>query len=226
MRRLTIRANQTEHSPSLPTSVAQVGQQHVNQDMRGICNGMQESYCETMCSSFTLLLLKVPNVLAIAKWLHAPVPSGVLSFGEDFRPVELEVVVEGYPQHTNDFLFSRQLDSHVDDVLQTYSKGRPTLLFCSSRKGAKDACERLQTTHVVDIGQPSQARANLEAKRKEAARSISDATLRKCASLGLAWHHAQVSAADRKIVENMFQDRLISVLACKCCFVRNCSKFN
>lgn len=156
----------------------------------------------------------MPNVLAIAKWLQAPVPAGVLSFGEEFRPVELELVVEGYPQHSNDFLFNRQLGNHVEDVLNRRAHGRPTLLFCNSRKDAKETCERLQqssTFHNVLASEEMQPQGET---RRTMASKIGDASLRTCALNGFAWHHAQVSAADRKVVERMFRERLIAVLTC------------
>ena len=71
----------------------------------------------------------IENIRDVAEWLGVP-PSGLMTFGEEMRPVKLTTVVRGYPQSRNDFLFERRLNDHLAGVIAGHSKGKPTLVFC------------------------------------------------------------------------------------------------
>jgi ATP-dependent DNA helicase HFM1/MER3 len=65
---------------------------------------------------FVALSATIPNPHDIAKWLgkdslHPHVPAGQEAFGEEFRPVQLQKVVYGYPVKSNDFVFDSVLES-------------------------------------------------------------------------------------------------------------------
>lgn len=69
------------------------------------------------------------NIQDIAEWLDVP-RQGIFAFGEEVRPVKLTTVVKGFPMTKTDFLFERRLNDHLGGLIQQYSKGRPTLVFC------------------------------------------------------------------------------------------------
>jgi len=86
----------------------------------------------------------VPNAADVAGWLRCP-PDGLRVYGEEMRPVPLQVRVQSFPEDKRgDFMFERSLARHVVGVLEgQYRVGgrwqwKPTLVFCSSRKGCSD----------------------------------------------------------------------------------------
>ena len=71
----------------------------------------------------------IHNVNDIAEWLAAP-HQATFAFGEEVRPVRLTTLVKGFPMTKTDFLFERRLIDHLGGIIQQYSKGKPTLVFC------------------------------------------------------------------------------------------------
>ena len=71
----------------------------------------------------------IHNIQDIGEWLDVP-RHGIFAFGEEVRPVKLTTIVKGFPMTKTDFLFERRLNDHLAGVIQQYSKGRPTLVFC------------------------------------------------------------------------------------------------
>lgn len=56
----------------------------------------------------------------------------------------LEYFVFGYPNNSkNEFLFDNGLNWKLLDLIRKYSGGRPTLVFCSSRKGCVTAANQV-----------------------------------------------------------------------------------
>jgi ATP-dependent DNA helicase HFM1/MER3 len=49
-------------------------------------------------------------------------------FGEEFRPVKLEVKVLGFPSSKNDFLFDRNLNYKLGELIRAYSDDKPSLI--------------------------------------------------------------------------------------------------
>jgi ATP-dependent DNA helicase HFM1/MER3 len=107
---------------------------------------------------FVLVSATIPNIDDIAAWItaHGPgtrakvfqvSPSGnpkveldhlhCLQFGEEYRPCKLARHVVGVKRHPdmNSFMFARSLNAQLFEVIQTYSAGKPILIFDSTRKG-------------------------------------------------------------------------------------------
>jgi ATP-dependent DNA helicase HFM1/MER3 len=105
---------------------------------------------------FILVSATIPNIDDIAAWISthgqgtaAKVlqvsPSGVrrsnrspcIQFGEEYRPCQLARHVVGVKRHSdmNSFMFARSLNAQLFEVIQTYSAGKPILIFDSTRKG-------------------------------------------------------------------------------------------
>ena len=89
-------------------------------------------------------LITITIISDLADWLQVP-PAGLKwfvptllrtlfictsSFGEEFRPVKLELHVHGYPENSSSssVLFENSLNYKIFDLINRYSSGRPTLV--------------------------------------------------------------------------------------------------
>lgn len=71
--------------------------------------------------------------------------------------MRLRTIIRGYPKTSNDFLFDRRLNDHIFSVLNEFSRGKPALVFCPSRKGTSEAAARIakDAARAVTDGRPS-----------------------------------------------------------------------
>lgn len=97
---------------------------------------------------FVALSATVPNSQDIATWLgknhntpHVPAP--LEKFGEEFRPVKLQKHVCGYQNAMNDFAFDSFLNGKLPEVIAKYSKGKPLMVFCFTRKACVETAKLL-----------------------------------------------------------------------------------
>lgn len=79
-----------------------------------------------------------------------------LQFGDEFRPVPLKLHAMG-TDAPNEFALSGKLDKELFPVLNRYSDGLPTLVFCPTRKGTPPNIVRGLTSSM-----PSDCRAPLQ----------------------------------------------------------------
>ncbi len=91
-----------------------------------LCCAMQNPVASVR---YVAISATIHNIQDIAEWLNVP-RQGVFAFGEEMRPVKLTTIVKGFPMTKTDFLFERRLNDHLRGLIQQYSKGRPTLVFC------------------------------------------------------------------------------------------------
>jgi ATP-dependent DNA helicase HFM1/MER3 len=81
----------------------------------------------------------IPNIEDIAEWLEAP-EEATLNFGEEYRPIKLDVKVVGVNNTSkSQFLFEKNLNFKLLPIIQEYSGGKSTIVFCSTRKSASEA---------------------------------------------------------------------------------------
>ncbi len=142
----------------------------------------------------------LPNIHDIGQWLQCS-SKGLHTFDETFRPVPLKQVVVGYPQSSNDYFFEKSLDRQVPDIIRKYSKGHQALVFCPTKKGTEDLCNHLASS----LGRSARHSPGFSVQTH-------DEKLRNLMGKGYAYHHSGVSADDRATVENMFNNRHLSVL--------------
>lgn len=71
----------------------------------------------------------IPNIYDIAEWLEVD-KKCIKVFGEEYRPVALEKHVFGYNYTKSEFLFEKNLNFRLLEIIRKFSDKRPTLIFC------------------------------------------------------------------------------------------------
>uniref|UniRef100_A0A3Q2DRL9 DNA 3'-5' helicase n=1 Tax=Cyprinodon variegatus TaxID=28743 RepID=A0A3Q2DRL9_CYPVA len=150
---------------------------------------------------FVAVSATVPNVSDIADWLsNGSEPATFLSMDESHRPVKLRKVVLGFPCSATqtEFKFDLSLNYKMANIIQTYSDQKPTLVFCSTRKGVQQS--------AAVLAKDARFIMSYEHKQRlmKYANSILDTKLRDLMMLGVGYHHAGVDLSDRKLVEEAF----------------------
>ncbi|XP_042559018.1 probable ATP-dependent DNA helicase HFM1 [Clupea harengus] len=162
-----------------------------------------------MNTRFVAVSATIPNISDIACWLSDSVgPATSLEMDESYRPVKLRKVVLGFPcsNGQNDFKFDLSLNYKMANIIRTYSDQKPSLVFCSTRKGVQQSADVLARD----------ARFMMSIDHKERLRkyadSLMDSKLRDLVLYGVAYHHAGIDISDRKVIENAFAKGDLPVL--------------
>ncbi|KAJ8087976.1 ATP-dependent DNA helicase MER3 [Marasmius tenuissimus] len=163
---------------------------------------------------FVVVSATVPNIQDIAAWIGSSGGKGVakvFEFGEDYRPCKLTRHVIGVPRQkgSNDFVFARTLDFKLYNVLQTYSEGKPILVFVSTRKGVFGTAEQLQKEFKA-----------AEEKRQKTPwtkpvridHTFSDKRLGELAAYGIGVHHAGLTLDDRRAMEELYLKKVLRIM--------------
>ncbi|XP_048230320.1 DExH-box ATP-dependent RNA helicase DExH17 [Ricinus communis] len=164
------------------------------------------------CIRFLAVSATIPNIEDIAEWLSVPV-EGIKRFGEEMRPVKLTTKVFGYTPAKNDFLFEKRLQNYVFDILMQYSRGKSALVFCSTRKGAQEAAQRLsQTAMTFGYSNPFIKDKEQQERLREASLSCSDRQMQSYIIYGVGYHNGGLCLKDRSLVESLFLKGDIKIL--------------
>ncbi|KAI4306649.1 hypothetical protein L6164_029909 [Bauhinia variegata] len=154
----------------------------------------------------------IPNVEDVASWLNVP-DQGIKRFGEEMRPVKLTTRVFGYAPAKNDFLFEKRLQNYIFDILMQYSRGKAALIFCSTRKGAQEAAQRIsQIAMSFGYSNPFIKNKEQQDRLREASLSCSDKQMQSCILFGVGYHNGGLCLKDRNLIEGLFLKGDIQVL--------------
>ncbi|KAK3731251.1 hypothetical protein RRG08_025794 [Elysia crispata] len=160
---------------------------------------------------FVAVSATIPNYKDIAEWLGTPSkPASAFNLGEEFRPVKLDRIVLGYPfkEGTSDFRFDMNLSYRLKSIIETHSHGKPSLVFCSSRKSVVQSAEALakdlRTNNLLN-------HFNAETLHV-AAKSVHEHKLSELLHRGIGIHHAGLDIQDRHTVEDLFKASQLPVL--------------
>ena len=200
----------------------------------------------------------IPNIDDLASWLDVQ-PHNVFTFGDEVRPVQLRTKVIGFrTMSTNPFAFDRFLNFKLHGLIREHSDGKPSLVFCSSRKDTASTAQHLaEEIARMAAGQgpsdgggggycrgggsywrggrggrggggggnsPPVSFGQLEEMSKgimlpdgntsmyQCAMSAEDKILRTCLLAGIAFHNAALTPSDRRLVEDLFSRRYVSIL--------------
>ena len=143
----------------------------------------------------------LPNICDIAAFLDA---QEAFTFDSSFRPVPLATHVVGLGHiGKNQFLFDKSLDRHIPDLLKRFSRGKPSIIFCHTKK---------QTENLANELLSSKLKVCNNRELLDIAKTTRYLLLQKCLQGGMAFHHAGMEAEDRKLVENAFSRGSIKCL--------------
>lgn len=130
-------------------------------------------------------------------------------FGQEYRPVQLKTIVFGYPNNGNYFKFDDSLKYRLLDILHSHSKGKPSLIFCTTRKSVIDTAEYLSLE--INSAEPY-VTANTKAILQNTANRLVDKKLAQLVSLGVAFHHGGLNPNDRREIESLFSQSILLVI--------------
>ncbi|XP_066257533.1 probable ATP-dependent DNA helicase HFM1 [Euwallacea similis] len=158
---------------------------------------------------FVALSATIPNIEDIAEWIGPAGTAKSFKFSEEARPVKLTKIVLGYPfnsQSQSVFKFDMSLSYKISGLISKYSEGKPTLIFCNTRKSVEMTANHLVSTLQIYLSGP----------QKEMLQNISqqlgDSKLNQCVVHGIAIHHAGLVPENRHIIEESFRKGFIPVL--------------
>ena len=151
----------------------------------------------------------IPNSYDICQWLSTSnhQPALDLRFGDEMRPIPLQKHIICTPINgKNPFVYENSLTCQLPRLIEEYSDGKSTIVFCSTRKSAQMTAEFLRNN-----GKISAQKAN--AKRAKS-HNLNNNKSSELMSAGVAVHHAGLSSHDRSVVETSFINGDIRVLCC------------
>lgn len=187
---------------------------HILKDARGATLEAVVSRMKSIGTNvrFVALSATVPNAEDIATWLglnhtQPHLPARLESFGESFRPVKLDRVVKGYNHQGNEHVFDKFLESQLPPLLADLAKGKPSLVFCFTRKSCEATAKRLAEwwASFEDGKQPWPGPSTAV---------VVGAELQDLVNSGVAFHHAGLAPEDRKSIERAFIHGNLSVICC------------
>ncbi|KAF5306946.1 hypothetical protein FQA39_LY00176 [Lamprigera yunnana] len=177
--------------------------------MKTIQYSLEKSY-NSMNIRFIAVSATIPNAEDIAKWLELPnVPAISFKFGHDMRPIKLKKVVYGYnydAKRSNPFKFDMMLNYKLQSIIIQHAEGKPTLIFCATRKNVEMTTKHLADHLPINLNSPQRQLLN------EVAVNISDPKLKAALQCGIGFHHAGLLSEDRKIIEDVFRRACLPVL--------------
>jgi len=148
----------------------------------------------------------LPNLTCIGEFVNAK-SENIMAFDGSFRPVPLTVHVLGYAAQSSDFWFEKFLEKKVPEVISRFSAGRPSLVFCTSRKSTE------ATVDILCRSNGSSAR-RYDPALTAASQRVGSLSLREALLRGIAFHHANLPPNERSLIEDLFRERKLHVLCC------------
>ena len=162
----------------------------------------------------------IPNISDVAEFLEIKEneknkeKKGLKIFGEEYRPVKVERIVNGYKRNKNqnEFVFEKYLDYRVYTIIEKYSEGKPTLIFCQTQKGTINSAKQLvndyQEGKLLSMKIDNQTKKILN----DISTSINNKQLSSFVKFGIAFHNAGLSLNDRQIIEDNFKISAIKII--------------
>ncbi|KAK9324396.1 P-loop containing nucleoside triphosphate hydrolase protein [Lipomyces orientalis] len=202
---------------------------HILKDLRGATVEVVVSRMKYIAphARFIALSATIPNAEDIADWLGQQwnsLPAQLFAFGEEFRPVQLDIHVYGYSTRTtNTFQLDKLYDSkyaesllsslvgingeRLPEILDAHFVQKPIIIFCPTRKSTVSTAKLLAKTWM-------KSREAILSCRMDPGRHFQDNELDELSRAGVAYHHAGLSMQDRVMVERMFLGRKILIICC------------
>lgn len=138
------------------------------------------------------------SMASVAQWVGATAAS-CFTFGPAFRPVPLTLHVLAYDPKANDYMYQRSLQYRVTNVISTYSKGKPALVFCGTRKSVRETASRISDEAARSLVEDTSHQTRLTA----AASGARDPSLRPLLQRGVAFYCADQEPEDHRLIESL-----------------------
>ncbi|KAH9005003.1 P-loop containing nucleoside triphosphate hydrolase protein [Lactarius hatsudake] len=192
---------------------------HILNELRGSTLEVVVSRMKTRGTAvrFVAVSATVPNIDDVAHWIssrHSNGAAATFRFGEEYRPCQLSRFVYGFPRgkNQNDFLFARSLNYRLFPLLQQHSANKPILIFVSTRKGVLTTAEQLMVDYYKAVN-------NKHTVPWSPPKRLFIATLNspffiyvELAAAGIGAHHAGLELSDKRLVEELFTNRILRVI--------------
>ncbi|XP_055335336.1 probable ATP-dependent DNA helicase HFM1 [Paramacrobiotus metropolitanus] len=172
----------------------------------------QENPLDIPSIRFVAVSATLNNISDFGEWLGSPQLSAIChKIGDGSRPVKLQKVVLGYhaAKNCSEFKFDMSLNYKLAGVVEQYSQKKPTLVFCSTRKGTMQAAKVLTKDNHSFVSNMDQYH-----RLQPIANSLKDLSLRSCVLAGVGFHHAGLDIHDRNAIASLFEEGALPVLLC------------
>jgi len=151
-----------------------------------------------------------PNARDVADWLGGQ----AFSFGDETRQVPCEYFVYAYRGSGNPWAFEGQLSKKLFELIRRHGNGQPTLVFCSTRKGAEKAAKAIlddiETINLKNIFVTNEIQAQV--LRNAIDEHQFPDYLARLIRRGISFHHAGMSAEERSTIEELFRKQHLQVI--------------
>ncbi|KAK9883512.1 hypothetical protein WA026_001688 [Henosepilachna vigintioctopunctata] len=165
----------------------------------------EESVCLKQNIRFLAASATFPNIKDVGQWLC---DAKYFSFENNTRPVKLNTIVLGYPYNKSStpFKFDMTLNYKLPALILKYSNGKPTLIFCSTRKSVEMAVKHLTMTLTIPFNEIQKETL------RTASSSIADSKLKEGLLHGIGYHHGGLLPEARAVIEQLFRGGILPVL--------------
>ncbi|XP_056635461.1 probable ATP-dependent DNA helicase HFM1 [Diorhabda sublineata] len=174
--------------------------------MKTVQNSLSLNHVTDCNIRFIAVSATIGNIEDIAEWIGSP---RHYRFPEEMRPVQLKKLVIGfsYKQTSSSaFKFDLSLNYKLQSLLMTHSEGKPTLIFCSTRKSVEMTAKHLDQTLKIKL-EPHKLQ-NLQ----KFATNIPDVRIQDMLRHGIGVHHAGMDVETRHIIEELFRNGDLPIL--------------
>jgi len=178
-----------------------------------------ENFKQTNLENIRIIAVSatIPNIKDVAEFLEINNNNnskGLKIFGEEYRPVKVERIVIGYKRNKNqnEFVFEKYLDYRVSSIIEKYSEGKPTLIFCQTQKGSINSAKQLMTDYQEGKLMSMKLDPNTKKILEQISTSINNKQLSTFVKFGIAFHNAGLSLNDRQIIEDNFKINAIKII--------------
>ncbi|XP_049816941.1 probable ATP-dependent DNA helicase HFM1 [Aethina tumida] len=151
----------------------------------------------------------VPNIEDVAEWIGGKTNTWHHKIAEDMRPVPLKKLIFGYnfdSQNKTWFKFDLSLNYKLHNLLLQYSDGKPTLIFCSTRKSVEMTARHIKQNLTINLN-PSQ-----KEKLLQASKLIQDSNAKQTLIHGVGYHHAGLLPETKRAIEDLFRNCDLPIL--------------
>ncbi|KAL3813807.1 hypothetical protein ACJIZ3_015075 [Penstemon smallii] len=151
---------------------------------------------------FWMFDITFAQVFMFSRWINLPNLHELFSFVLSFNKLMRLIL-----------LIIQRLQNYIFDLLMQYSGGKSALVFCSTRKGAQEAAQRLsQIAMTFGHSSPFIKSREHQERLREVSLSCSDKQMQSYIVYGVGYHNGGLSMKDRSLIEGLFLNGDLQIL--------------